>query len=69
MAKMITNRPARKVTASSLGSALSVVAVWALSEFGDIEMPVEVNLAFSALVTFLVGYFVPPSASDQVELQ
>jgi len=67
MARMTTNRPARKVAASSVGSALSVMAVWALAEFGNIEMPVGVESAFVLLVTFLVGYYVPPSPYDQVE--
>jgi hypothetical protein len=67
MARMTTNRPARKVAASSVGSALSVIAVWALDEFGNIEMPVGVESAFVLLVTFMVGYFVPPSPHDQVE--
>jgi hypothetical protein len=67
MARMTTNRPARKVAASSVGSALSVLAVWALAEFGGIEMPAGVESALVLLVTFLVGYYVPPSPHDQVE--
>lgn len=66
MARMITNRPARKVAASSVGSAFSVLAVWALAEFGKIEMPVGVESALVLLVTFVFGYFVPPSPHDQV---
>lgn len=66
MARMITNRPARKVTASSVGSALSVLAVWALAEFGQIDLPAGVESALVLLVTFLSGYFVPPSPHDQV---
>lgn len=66
MAQMMTNRPARKVAAGSVGSALSVLAVWALAEFGGIDMPTGVESAFVLLVTFLVGYYVPPSPHDQV---
>lgn len=66
MARMITNRPACKVTASSVGSAISVLAVWALAELAKVEVPAGVESAFVLLVTFLVGYYVPPSPQDQV---
>lgn len=66
MTRMMTNMPARKVTASSLGSALSVLALWGLEEFGGITMPAKVEWAFVLSVTFLVGYFVPPAQRDQV---
>jgi len=68
MARMINKRPARKVTASSVGSALSVLAVWALAEFGKIELPAGIESALVLVATFLVGYFVPPSAHDQVKV-
>ena len=66
MTRMMTNVPARKVAASSVGSALSVLGVWALHEFAGVEMPASVQSALVLCVTFLVGYYVPPARRDQV---
>ncbi|MGB1265764.1 MAG: hypothetical protein ACPG6L_08540 [Nereida ignava] len=66
MTRMITKMPAQKVAASALGSAVSVVAIWALNEFANVEMPTVVQPAFVLCITFLVGYFVPPAPRDQV---
>jgi len=66
MTRMITKVPAQKVTASALSSAVSVVAIWALDEFANVDMPTAVQTAFVLCITFLVGYIVPPAQRDQV---
>jgi hypothetical protein len=54
--------PTRKVGASALAGALSVIIVWAVNTFvltGTIKITGEVASAFTTILTFLVGYFVP----------
>lgn len=69
MTRMITNIPARKVAASSIGSAVSVLGVWALQEFANVTMPAAVQSALVLCVTFLMGYYVPPAPRDQVVVE
>lgn len=54
--------PTRKVGASALAGALSVVLVWVLNTFvltGPIKITGEVASAITTILAFAVGYFVP----------
>jgi hypothetical protein len=51
--------PSRKVGASALAGALSVVVVWVFSDLADVEIPAMVASAITVILTFAVGYFVP----------
>lgn len=67
--KMKAAAPVRKVTAGALGGALVTVLVWYLNTFvlePDKQITGEVAAALTTIVTFLVGYFVPPSAKDEI---
>ena len=66
MSHMVSSTPARKVIASSLGTAVATVSLWMLEEFGGLAIPAPVQAAAIVIVTFMVGYLVPPSAQDQV---
>lgn len=66
MAKMASAQPARKVVAASLGSALATITVWLIETYGGVAMPATVQAAAIVVVTFIVGYMVPPAAADQV---
>ena len=66
MTRMQTAMPARKVTASALGSAISILIIFALREWTDIEIREGVSTAIVTVSTFVVGYLVPPAARDQV---
>lgn len=54
--------PTRKVGASALAGALSVILIWITNTFvltGTTKVTGEVASAFTTILTFLVGYFVP----------
>lgn len=57
-----SRRPTRKVGASALAGALSVVLVWIIHNFvltGSTQITAEIASALTTILTFLVGYFVP----------
>ena len=66
MTRMATPVPARKVIAASLGSAIATIVLWLVESFGGLVVPPPVQAAVIVVVTFTLGYFVPPSAGDQV---
>lgn len=54
--------PTRKVGASALAGAISVVLVWVVNTWaltGSIKITGEVASALTTMITFAVGYFVP----------
>lgn len=68
MTKMLSSTPTRKVGAGAIAGALSVLLVWLLNMFlpdGKHITP-EIASSLTTVLTFVVGYFVPPAASDQV---
>lgn len=52
------NRPTRKVGAGALAGAVSIIAVWVLRQFFDIEVPGEVASAGTTVLTFGTSFFV-----------
>ena len=50
--------PNRKVGASSIAASLSILLVWGIKEYGHTTLPPEVASATTALISFVVGYFV-----------
>ena len=56
------NIPTRKVSASALAGALSILAVWGINTFilaDHTLIPGEVASALTTVLTFLAGYFFP----------
>jgi len=51
-----TAAPTQKVAAATLGGAVTVIAVWALGQFG-IDLPSEVAASVAVLVAAVAGYF------------
>jgi len=51
--------PTNKVQAGILAGALAAIAAWALKTWGHTEMPAEIAVALSTVITFGVQYFVP----------
>lgn len=51
--------PSRKVNAGAVTAAAMVVLVWVGKRFGDVEIPADVAIAISAVVTYLVQYLTP----------
>ena len=48
----------RKVSAGGLAGALSIILVWAIKQFGAMELPAEVASGVTTLLTFITSYFV-----------
>jgi hypothetical protein len=57
--------PSRKVGASALAGALSVLVVWIINVFvltGPTKITGEVASAITTILTFIVGYIIPEPA-------
>lgn len=51
--------PTNKVTAGALTGALMSILIWGLKEFAKIELPAEVAVGVSTLISFVVSYCIP----------
>lgn len=59
-------------TNASLGAAVTILVVWAVKQFGGIEIPDYVAQAITAIVAVALGHFTtdtppPPVAREAVE--
>jgi hypothetical protein len=59
MARTANAYPTQKVTAAGLAGAVSILVVWGLSQFANIDISPEVASAFTTLLAFLAGYLTP----------
>ena len=70
MQKQVNARPTRKVTLGAVTGAATAILVWVLNEFnylpGGTDIPGDIGAALTTLLTFVVSYFVPPSANDGI---
>lgn len=69
-ARMKNAAPAQKVWGATFGAAATTIIVWVLNTYflpPRPPIPAEIQGAIATVVTFLVGYFIPPSASDEIE--
>jgi hypothetical protein len=68
--KQQSSLPTRKVVIASAVSAASTIAVWIVNAYsllpGGKQIPADVALAFTTLLSFIAAYAASPSASDQV---
>lgn len=51
-------KPQRKVVAGGLAGAVSSIVVWLLQSLAQVDVPAEQAVAITAIVTFVVQYFV-----------
>ena len=58
--------PQRKVALGGLAGAVSIVLVWILG-LCSIKVPPEVASAITAIMTFLVSYFIPDTPKPEPE--
>lgn len=58
--------PTRKVYIGAVAGAAMVIVAWASKAFGKVDLPAEVAMAGTTIITALVQYFVPdaPTAGD-----
>ena len=60
--------PSKSTVASvGLGVPVAVILSWCAREFGGIEMPSEVEVAFGVIVSALIGYFFTGGQQKDVE--
>lgn len=70
MASMQTAFPARKVIGGTLGAATATIVLYVLNNHVLPDpVPTEVAGALTTVVTFVVGYFIPPSPRDQIRIE
>lgn len=60
--------PKAKVVAGALGGAVSVILVWILKAYANVELPPDVAAAFTLVVSTIVAYLIP-EAAEEVELE
>lgn len=61
-----TKLPINKVTWTAVAVAITQVALWAYSASGREPIPVEITGAILTVITFVVGYVVPPGRNENV---
>lgn len=54
----VSSAPTNKVSAAGIGGSVSVVLLWAVNQFFNIEVPQEVAAAIATIVSFASGYLV-----------
>ncbi len=68
MPKQSSARPTNKVIAGTFGAAVATIGLYVLERIMGEPLPPEVNTAVTTLVTFALGYFVPPSSLDTLDM-
>ena len=59
--------PNKKMTATGIGGAVTLVIVWAAGAIFGIEVPPEVAVTLPVIVSWLAGYFTPETITKIVE--
>lgn len=62
--RMPTAAPARKVAAGGLGGAVSVIVIACLQHFAKLNIDPTLASAITIVISFILGYFIPPGAGD-----
>jgi ABC-type phosphate/phosphonate transport system permease subunit len=57
-------KPTNKVALGLAVGAVITIAAWVAKQFGGVELPVEIQAAGQALLTFVAQYFVPDTAAS-----
>ncbi len=55
--------PTNKVFAGAAAGALAAIIAWAVKAFGHTDVPPDIAIAITTLITFGVQYAVPDSPS------
>jgi hypothetical protein len=56
--------PNRKVNVGVVAGAVVVIGVWAAKTFAQLVVPVEIGMAATTVITFIVQYIVPEAAQE-----
>ena len=60
-----TGAPTAKVMGGTLGAAFSTLLIWGLTQAG-LTIDEGVKVAIATVVTFTIGYLIPPAPRDKV---
>jgi len=60
-----TGAPTTKVIGGTLGAAVAALIIWGLTQAG-LTVDEGVKVALTTVVTFAVGYMIPPAPRDKV---
>ncbi len=63
--KIETGAPTTKVIGGTLGAAFSTLIIWGLTKAG-LTIDESVKVAITTVITFAVGYMIPPAPGDKV---
>jgi uncharacterized membrane protein YjjB (DUF3815 family) len=58
--------PIRKIQVAALGGAISTLVVFLMEQYGHVQIPAAVATAITTILSFLISYFVPPAAQDNI---
>lgn len=61
-----SDAPTTKTWAAVIAGAITTIMVWAIRQFGHIDIPAEIAMAIQICVTFATSYLTPPGAKDTV---
>lgn len=65
--KQISNAPTNKTLAGALAGAVTMILVWAVKQWGHVDVPAEIAIAISTVVSFATSYLTPPGETDHIE--
>ena len=68
MAQQSSPRPTNKVIAGSIGAAIATIIIYVVERWLGEPLPLEVTTATTTVVSFGLGYLMPPSEADSLEL-
>lgn len=66
MAQMQSAAPARKVWAPAVVGAVMTIVVYIIEHAGNTKIDSSLLTSINTLLAFIVGYLIPPAASDQI---
>lgn len=59
-----STKPVPKVGAMGISGVITTLIIWAMSEYGGVELPVEIVALLTAAISFVAGYVMPDKSSN-----
>jgi len=56
--------PTTKTLAAGIAGAVTMIVVWAVKTWGKVDIPPEIAVAISTVISFAASYLTPPRESD-----
>ncbi len=67
--KQTSSAPIRKVTATGVAGAIVTIVVLLLNRFvlsDQQQIPADITAAITTVISFIIGYLVPPGPNDHI---